>query len=189
MIVIKLGGSLYGNVLLKEWVSCLASIDNYTIIIVPGGGPFADQVRNASKDWDIDNVTSHNMAVLAMQQYAYLISSLNSKITALTSIDILNDNYNTYIWHPYLDVINKCEYPKSWKVTSDSIALWLAKEISAQQLILVKSANIDGMSNAKIIHSDIVDKNFPLACPQYQGELTFYNAAQLTDFINNLNYG
>lgn len=188
MIVLKLGGSLYSNPLLKEWVNNLASIDNQTIVIVPGGGPFADQVRKASGDWVIDDDSAHEMAVLAMQQYACLINHIDNRIVRLTSIEYFKDNNQTYIWHPYHDVTAKCDYPKNWQTTSDSISLWLAKILSAKQLVLIKSAHVEGMQIQEVIKAGIVDDYFLHARKIYEGDILFYHASQLKDFLKHYNY-
>ena len=189
MIVVKLGGSLYSNLLLEEWVKKLACIDNHTIVIVPGGGPFANQVRQAYRDWSIKEEVAHEMALLAMQQYAYLICHLDRPITKLETIDYLKNDKRTYVWLPHHDVVGKCDQPKNWQTTSDSIALWLAGRLSAQQLILIKSANIDGMSIDEIVNSDIVDNNFSRQYEVYNGDIRFYHSSQLNDFLHNLNHG
>ena len=71
MIVIKLGGSLAYS---KTLIDCLNKIQQRyqgrAVIIVPGGGAFADQVRRAQQHWQFDDITAHHMAILAMQQMA-----------------------------------------------------------------------------------------------------------------------
>lgn len=188
MIVIKLGGSLYCNPLLQEWIHKLASIDNQTVVIVPGGGPFADQVRKASDDWAIDNDIAHEMAVLAMQQYACLVSHIDKRIVKLNSIECLKDNNQTYVWHPHHDVTNKCDYPKNWQTTSDSISLWLAKTILAKQLILIKSAHVENMKIHQITKAGIVDDYFLPTSKTYKGDILFYHVSQLKDFLKYHNY-
>jgi aspartokinase-like uncharacterized kinase len=50
MQVVKIGGSLYDTPELKKWLKQLAkAAKDDSIIIVPGGGPFADTVRDAQK--------------------------------------------------------------------------------------------------------------------------------------------
>ena len=190
MIVVKLGGSLYSSELLQVWVDAIASLNHHEIIIVPGGGPFADQVRSASNDWKIDDETAHDMAVLAMQQYGYLIASLNRDVLPLSSIDSLSfgSNKKAFIWFPYQDVIEKCDYPKSWHVTSDSIALWLANYISAEKLCMIKSADIGQLTIDKIGASDIVDNYFAQVRGNYKGEIEFYNVMESVKFIDALNH-
>lgn len=188
MIVVKLGGSLYSSPYLKEWVDNLASVNNQTMIIVPGGGPFADQVRKASSDWDLDDEVAHEMATLAMQQFALLISSLNQKIKTCDSIDTLVESpkYNVLVWLPYHDVITRCHYPKSWRVTSDSLSLWLANALTAEKLLLVKSAKVNDSIN-NLISSDVVDEYFSTAINEFSGEINFYHASQSKQCINDLN--
>ena len=38
------------------------------VVIVPGGGLFADQVRVTQKLWQFNDQVAHQMALLAMQQ-------------------------------------------------------------------------------------------------------------------------
>ena len=61
MIVIKLGGSLTHS---KALINCLNKIElryqGRAVIIVPGGGAFADQVRLAQQQWQFDEVTAHH---------------------------------------------------------------------------------------------------------------------------------
>ncbi len=86
MIVIKLGGSLAESVAL---VSCLNTIEQaYTggVVIVPGGGAFADQVRMAQQHWRFDDGTAHAMALLAMQQMALLFKGLKPDFSIAGSI-------------------------------------------------------------------------------------------------------
>ena len=63
MWVVKLGGSLAYSPELPHWLSALAHTD---AVIVPGGGPFADTVRDAQQIWRFDDATAHAMALLAI---------------------------------------------------------------------------------------------------------------------------
>ena len=190
MIVVKLGGSLYTSSYLSEWVNKLVSVHNETIIIVPGGGPFADQVRKASHDWSVNDEVAHDMAVMAMQQYALVLTSLNESLMPLDSIDLLGNETQavnqTYVWLPYTDSISKCRYPKNWQVTSDSISLWLAKNVLANKLCLIKSANISDLSDDEIMSSDIVDEYFSIAKKDFNGSIVFYHASESNQFINDI---
>lgn len=186
MIVVKLGGSLYSSIMLQRWVDELILLKNHTVVIVPGGGPFADCARKAAHDWPLVEEIAHSMAVLGMQQYAFMLAGLNNRIKILTSAEKLNDDRQTYVWCPYDDVAARCPYPKNWQTTSDSIALWLAELISAQKLCLIKSAPLEGKDPAQIINSDIVDAYFSCACRNYPGDIGFYHVSQITNFINDI---
>lgn len=190
MIVVKLGGSLYTTPLLQTWVDALAAINSQTIIIVPGGGPFADQVRKASHDWHLNEISAHQMAVLAMQQYACLIASLNRNIQMIDSIDSLTNlsANRAYVWLPYQDVMKKCNYSKCWQVTSDSLSSWLAAQLDAKKLCLIKSAQIDHLTQEQLIKSDIVDDYFHVASEEFAGKLAFYNVNDSMQFVNDIQY-
>ena len=73
MWVVKIGGSLSRDPLLKRWLSELCDFGGGRVLIVPGGGGFADQVREHQAVWEFDDVAAHNMAVLAMAQHALLM--------------------------------------------------------------------------------------------------------------------
>jgi aspartokinase-like uncharacterized kinase len=66
MWVVKLGGSLFGSDHLGSWLSLLAKVGS--LVVVPGCGPFADQVRQAQHRWGFDDSTAHIMALLAMSR-------------------------------------------------------------------------------------------------------------------------
>ena len=102
MIVIKLGGSLSQS---DTLVRCLYSIEqNYldrAVVIVPGGGAFADQVRSAQQRWQFDDQTAHRMAILAMQQMALLINGLKSEFYIARSVTGIREqlyNQKIVIW-------------------------------------------------------------------------------------------
>ena len=65
------------------------------------------------------------------------------------------------IWSPSIQELETNDIPESWDFTSDSLAAWLANKLSAQQLILVKSARIDrNLSLQELSQGGIIDKNF-----------------------------
>ena len=72
MWVVKLGGSLNSDPVLPQWLELLAELGGGRVIVVCGGGAFADEVRRAQAHWHFDDLPAHNMAVLAMAQTAYL---------------------------------------------------------------------------------------------------------------------
>ena len=45
------------------------------LLVVPGGGPFADSVRAVDRQHRLSDDAAHWMAILAMDQYAHLIAS------------------------------------------------------------------------------------------------------------------
>jgi len=140
---IKIGGSLYNSKYLVPWLHTISEISDMQIVIVPGGGPFADQVRHADDKFNLAEARSHNMAVLAMQQYGNVFASLCSELVLANSEDKINQVWadkKVAIWEPYEMVRDQCELAKSWQVTSDSIALWLSNVLDIENLLLVKAS-------------------------------------------------
>jgi aspartokinase-like uncharacterized kinase len=165
VIVVKLGGSLEqsGTVL-----DCLNQIErcyqNIPVVIVPGGGVFADQVRLAQTRWQFDDRSAHLMALLAMQQMALLIKGLKNQFAlarSVTEIKVCSGHAQTLIWLPDIYELDAAGIPASWDFTSDSLAAWLAGAVSANDLILVKSAAIEpNLSLSDLAAQNIVDNAF-----------------------------
>ena len=103
MWIVKLGGSLLGAEELTHWLELLARYSDGKIIIVPGGGVFADAVREAQKLTHLDDKSVHKLAVMAMDQYGELLASLNPKIvTASSELEIAERGFQhrAIIWLP-----------------------------------------------------------------------------------------
>src|SRR3546814_1733087 len=73
--VVKLGGSLAGGPELTGWLDALAA-GGGSIVLVPGGGPFADAVRTMQRRWSFGDATAHHLALLAMEQYGLMLAGL-----------------------------------------------------------------------------------------------------------------
>ncbi|NOU13394.1 MAG: uridylate kinase [Methylococcaceae bacterium] len=165
MIVVKLGGSLLQSGALLD---CLGKIEHtyqdQSVVIVPGGGAFADQVRAAQKQWQFDDRTAHVMALLAMQQMACLINGIYKQFAiagSLAEIKTQARSGQTLIWSPDLTELDAAGVRASWDVTSDTLAAWLAAALSASDLVLVKSAPIiSGTDLPTLAAQEIVDKAF-----------------------------
>ncbi|TRZ89167.1 MAG: amino acid kinase [Methanosarcinales archaeon] len=136
MIVVKLGGSLIDRA--KEIVREIiyySDKSGQAILIVPGGSVFADTVRKVKAS----NEASHWMAILAMEQYGYLIAD-GSEAKIVDNISI--EDVGTYILLPYALLKKKDELPHTWDVTSDTIAAWVAHKLGAR---FIKLTDVDGI--------------------------------------------
>jgi len=165
IIIIKLGGSLSRS---DTLVNCLNAVEkNYqgrAVVIVPGGGAFADQVRLAQQQWQFDDTTAHHMALLAMQQMALMFKGLKPDFAIADTVAAIHNQLNrkkTVIWSPDIIELDDAGIEASWDITSDSLAAWLAKTLSAAELVLIKSAAIDvDLSLHQLAEQNIVDKAF-----------------------------
>lgn len=169
MWVIKVGGSLLSSGRLNEWLEIMVKYGAGKILIVPGGGIFADQVRTAQQKWKFDDKTAHQMALLAMEQYAHVLRSYAPDLVLADSIETIQklvSKKKIPVCLPF-KMIDQCQdLPTNWDLTSDSIALWLAEQINAKHTVLLKSLNLD-MPNSvdlkvkQLADADMVDKVFP----------------------------
>jgi 5-(aminomethyl)-3-furanmethanol phosphate kinase len=142
--VLKVGGSLYGRPRqLRRLMGTLEALAGpRTFVVVPGGGAFADEVRRADRRFGLDGSSSHWMAILAMDQSAYLLRALAAGAVLVRSPeDVRRGRVN--VLAPSTWLIRADPLPHSWEVTSDSIAAWVARTLRAKQLILLKS--VDGV--------------------------------------------
>ncbi len=169
MWVIKLGGSLLSSGSLKEWLSIIVEHGAGKLTIVPGGGIFADQVREVQQKWQFDDKTAHQMALLAMEQYAHLLHFYAPDLSFTDSIEGIEKAVSLNqvpVWLPF-KMINICQdVSTNWNITSDSLALWLAGHLNAEHVLLVKSASISKSSSGnlharQLSESEMVDKDFP----------------------------
>jgi aspartokinase-like uncharacterized kinase len=161
--VIKLGGSLSGSERLRGWLEALAEAG---VVIVPGGGPFADQVRTTQSRWRFDDRTAHAMAILAMAQYGSMLAGICPKLRLAAGFDELNaavEAGGSAVWRPDPAQLPEMEVPASWEVTSDSLAAWLAGRLGAGRLLLAKSAEIPKgeIQVAQCVAVGWVDPAFP----------------------------
>ena len=164
MWVVKIGGSLNSNPVLRDWLDLLAECGGGRLILVCGGGSFGDAVRHAQARWNINDLSAHNMAVLAMAQTAYLAHGLKPTLQLTRStadIRRVLHKGQTALWLPFELQRKRATDRTNWEVTSDSIALDLANSLNAERLVLVKSCAIDPrLSLVQLGEQGIVDQRF-----------------------------
>jgi len=163
-VVVKLGGSFAFSVHLRDWIEALAACAGQ-VVIVPGGGPFADAVRTAQPRMGFDEAAAHDMAVLAMEQFGRALVSLNDALSPADSADAIDRVLaaeRVPVWMPARMVSAAWDVAPSWDTTSDSLAAWLAGRIGARRLILVKHGDIPrGPANWETwVANGLVDKTF-----------------------------
>jgi len=134
----------------------------HKIIVVPGGGSFADKVREAASTYNLSDEVAHRMAILAMDQYGLLLSCLAERCTytySLTEAKEEASKGSVPIYLPSRELLFDQSLEASWGVTSDSIAAYTAWRCGSDLLVLLK--DVDGVfttdpkkdSGAKLIRS------------------------------------
>lgn len=160
--IVKIGGSLaaYPKKLRTLCYSLSKLSKSYPIIIIPGGGEFADVVRIADKRFKLSVEASHRMAILGMDQYGFLLSDLipgSCVVNQFGAIKKALDLGDLPIFLPSHFLLAEDSLENSWDVTSDSISVYIAGKLQIRKVILV--TDVDGVytfnpkevSDAKLI--------------------------------------
>jgi 5-(aminomethyl)-3-furanmethanol phosphate kinase len=194
VFVVKLGGSLAHTPFLVPWLEVLAALEESSIVVVPGGGDFADQVRVSQRKWTFDERTAHCMALLAMQQYGLMLASFSPRFgTAgkLPEIRAQVSRRRVAVWMPDVNELDKAGIPSAWDVTSDSLSAWLAGRLRAARLVIVKSSPISGIlaSPEELAREGILDPLFPEVWRKSGVSLRIFHCSEHRDFADELKSG
>jgi 5-(aminomethyl)-3-furanmethanol phosphate kinase len=139
LTVVKVGGGLgrgAGDDALRALCTTLGKLgEHHALLVVPGGAWFADAVRDADRRFGLRATTSHRMAVLGMEQFAWLLSELIPGAERRAELARPAAGRTVVLLPAGLPID---ELPAWWQVTSDSIAAWVAGQVRADRLVLVK---------------------------------------------------
>ncbi|HEX4612380.1 MAG TPA: hypothetical protein VH092_29570 [Urbifossiella sp.] len=175
VIVVKIGGSLYDwpelGPALWAYVAALAP---EPVLLVPGGGDFADAVRKLHGVHGLSEEQSHWLALESLWAAASLLRALlpgagyAAQPTALLGrISVLN---------AHLFCQSESELPHTWEVTTDSIAARAAIEWQADRLVLLKSLDVPpGTPWDEAAARGWVDPYFTRALAGYTGRVEAVN--------------
>jgi aspartokinase-like uncharacterized kinase len=164
MWVVKIGGSLSHEPALRQWLIELCQVGGGRIVIVPGGGDFADKVRQYQNEWCFDDLAAHNMCLLAMTQYALLMQGVLPELVLASSEAkirrALRDGH-VAVWVPTALMRDTPDAMSNWDTTSDSLAAWLSTMLNAERLIVVKSCPIAGNERLETLAAaGVIDRRF-----------------------------
>lgn len=165
-IVLKIGGSLLESDAAAQLMRGLAGRRPDQLVIVPGGGDFADTVRTVQSRHALGEGAAHHMALLAMDMMGIALADLAAGFEiAETARDFAGAwrRGMVPIWAPARMVLAS-DIRASWEVTSDSLAAWLAGQIGAERLVLAKSCAVPvaiSSSAQALSAAGIVDAGFP----------------------------
>ena len=141
--VVKVGGrTLADRALCDRWARAVGSAaDGRRLLVVPGGGPLADAVRAIDRTHEPSADAAHWMAVLAMDQWAHLVSERLERgavVDGPGTIASALDSGRIPVLAPTRWLRDADPLPHSWEVTADSIAAWVAGVTGAKRLVLIK---------------------------------------------------
>jgi aspartokinase-like uncharacterized kinase len=149
--VVKVGGSLslYPEKLRTLCLKISEISKEQKLIVVPGGGEFADVVRCLDKSFHLSCSTSHGMAILGMDQYGMLLSDLMPGSITTHKLEEINNYFDLNklpIFLPSHLLLREDSLENSWAVTSDSIAVYIAGRLQVTKVLLV--TDVDGIYNS-----------------------------------------
>src|ERR1700722_8637489 len=186
LILYKLGGSLLTLTDLDSRLMALfrqrlpaplaVSTDGpFARALLVGGGQTADVVREWDRHHRLGDQRSHELAIAAMGLNARLAKTLLPAAewaTKRNSIARMRVGARVAVLDPQA-VLDEAEQrsanrlPRSWDVTSDSLAAFLAIEWGAAALVLIKSTpRPGGKSLREAARGGLVDKHFPELAPR-----------------------
>jgi aspartokinase-like uncharacterized kinase len=145
--VIKIGGGLLGVPGALEAVCATVGAmgRREPIVVVPGGGPFADLVRELDRDAGLSADVAHWMAILAMDQYAHLLAERIDGAALVEEAGAVAGELaagRVVVLAPSRWLRAADPLPHSWDATSDSVAAFVAGALDARRLVLVKPAEV-----------------------------------------------
>ena len=164
LTIVKLGGSYALSPSLPDWLAAITSCAGH-IVLVPGGGPFADAVRHAQDAMGFGDEAAHHLALLAMEQYGRALGALADRLVQAASLADIQGavrDGKIPVWVPARMVLDATDIPASWHATSDSLAAWLAGQIGARHVLLVKHIEtaVGPLRLDDLVENGIVDPLF-----------------------------
>lgn len=143
LIVVKIGGGIAAipDALARVARAIAGVASRRRLVVFPGGGPFADQVRTYDREHGLSATAAHWMAILAMDQYAHALADLipgARTVEDRAGIESAHTDGAVPILRPSRWLRAADELPHSWDVTSDSLAAYTATLLGAGELVLLK---------------------------------------------------
>lgn len=148
MIVAKVGGSLYDDPRLGPGLRAWLTEQPEPVLLVPGGGGFADAVREIDRVHALGEETAHWLAIRALGLAAEFLRVIVGPVSVLDCHDFFRRHDLT---------------PHTWAVTTDSLAAAAAGHLGARALVLLKSVDVPPVPWAEAAANGWVDAHFPTA--------------------------
>lgn len=181
--LLKAGGSLYHCPELPAVAAAWSKLaQTQRLLLLPGGGPFTHQVRVADTRFHLNDSAAHWMAILGMDQYAYLLADLIPQAVLVRDLVAAGDACaagRLAVLAPSALLLELDPLPHCWQITSDSVAAWLAGHADIRLLVLLKSVAgvyqpngqdntptlLRRISRQTLAREDVVDPSFGQLLP------------------------
>jgi aspartokinase-like uncharacterized kinase len=139
-LVVKIGGGLLRSCGLDGLRRACAEVAELAaagrpVLVVPGGGPFADAVRAVDAQVGLADDVAHALALGAMDQLGALLAPLLPGAEPLARLVAPRRLGLVMAARAFAD---RAEIPRSWAVTSDSLAVLAAAAVGGEEAVLLK---------------------------------------------------
>ena len=138
-LVVKIGGGLLRaqgmDGLRRASGEAIELSRDRPVLVVPGGGPFADAVRAVDAQVRLADDVAHALALRAMDQLGVVLATLLPAAERLPRL-VVPRGVGLLAAAPAFT--GRPEIPESWTVTSDSLAVLAAGAIGAEEAVLLK---------------------------------------------------
>ena len=169
--VVKVGGSLLARTDLPRELKCfLSSLGKAKILLICGGGPTADLVRDWDRRFGLGEENAHWLALGAMGLNGGLLAKLIPSSRLCPSLPQIQEAWRAG-GIPILDPVpfiraeerrSRVRLPHSWEATSDSVAAWVAGRLGAEEVLLLKSTPPPRHEDIEeLVEASYVDTCFP----------------------------
>ena len=172
LVVVKVGGSLL------DWPELPVRLSAYLegrrgdrLVLVAGGGRFADVLRDLDGRHSVGEARSHALALNVLDLTARFLATLVAGLEVVEGTEDLADPWSrgaVPVLAPrrFVEADDRSPdpLPHAWTTTSDSIAARLAVRIGAGELALLKSTSLPyRCDRAEAARLELVDSEFPRA--------------------------
>jgi hypothetical protein len=161
-LVVKIGGSLAKTGRLPQ-ILHLVALARRPVVVVPGGGTFADAVREAQRRLSFDDETAHRMALLAMHQTGVMMTPLAPRLRPAETITAIRRAWRQKrvpVWLPSKLCLRDRNIPADWSITSDGLAARRAERLGAKVVLIKSRCPTPNRTAAALAREGLVDPAF-----------------------------
>ena len=148
--VVKIGGSLFP----EDAVKLCQILTGQSVLVICGGGELANLLRKYDRRMVYSSTTTHKSAILCMDILGMLLADKIASAEAIYSPDHAgNVLYETKlpVLIPSQFLFHQDPLEHSWRVTSDSLSLYIAHQLKAKLLI---ATDVDGIYDQRSSSDD-----------------------------------
>jgi aspartokinase-like uncharacterized kinase len=164
--VVKVGGSLL------DWPALPQRLGEYLkelggpeggLLVICGGGGAADVVRHLDAIHKLGEAGSHELAIRALDLTAHVLAAIVPGLVVVSHVgEPCPGRVPVLAPRAMLEEDESRDLPRTWEVTSDTIAAHLAARLGASSLVLLKSAPLPaGAGLDEAVRLGLVAPAFP----------------------------